>query len=294
MKAKKSSLLLSALTHKFLGAKMNYRLRYFHQRRHFPNLKNPKDMSEILISQLFDTQQCVGYAPFVDKLAVRDYVEWRGLGHILLKHYGVWSRSEDVEFDKLPDKFVLKSNNGCGHHVICRDKSKLDREAAIAEIHIAINSGVTHVEPHYHYVTPRVYAEELIDTGDGSLPVDYKFTCIGGEVMDIFVATDRAVTAHYVTLDSNWQQLPYTKKEYLPKQIPGMPMHLKEMMEVARQLSRDFGFVRVDLYEYKDQPYISELTFFPWGALLYSYTDEAIRLYGEKWHEWKRQQKNRR
>jgi len=290
MEAKKSSILLSRWMHKLFGAKINYRLRYFHQRGHFPNLKNPKDMSEILISQLFDTMKCASYAPFVDKLAVRDYVEWRGLGHILLKHYGVWSRPEDVEFDMLPDKFVLKSNNSCGHHVICRNKSKLNREATIAEMHAAINSGVTNVEPHYHYITPRVYAEELIDTGDDSWPVDYKFTCIGGEVMDIFVATDRAVNVHYVTLDPDWRQLPYTKKEYLPRQIPEAPKHLKEMMGVAQRLSRDFGFVRVDLYEYRDQPYISELTFFPWGAFLYSYTNEAIKLYGEKWHEWHRKQ----
>ena len=290
MEAKKTSLVLSAWSNRLFGSKTSYRLKYFHNRGHFPNLKNPRDMSEVLISQLFTPQQCVSYAPFIDKLAVRDYVAWRGLGHILLKHYGVWSRPEDVEFDKLPEKFVLKSNNGCGHHIICRDKSKLDIKEAIEELHKAINSGVTNAEPHYHYITPRVYAEELIETCDGSLPVDYKFTCIGGEIMDVFVATDRAITAHYVTLDTNWQQLPYTKQEFLPKQIPEAPKHLKEMIEVARQLSRDFGFVRVDLYEYRNQPYISELTFFPWGALLYSYTDEAIKFYGEKWHEWKAMQ----
>lgn len=283
MKAKKSSLIVSKLVRSVFGPKVDYRLKYFHNRRHFPNLNTPKDMSEILISQLFTPSKCVEYAPFVDKLAVRDYIEWRGLGHILLKHYGVWSRPEDIEFDKLPDKFVLKSNNGCGHHIICRDKSKLDIEFAIEEMHRAIDSGVNNLEPHYHYITPRIYAEELIETSDGSLPIDYKFTCIRGEVMDVFVATERAVNAHYCTLDEKWNMLPYTKKEYLPKIIPEAPKHLKDLVNVAKELSRDFGFVRVDLYEYRDQPYISELTFFPWGALLYSYTDEAIKLYGEKY-----------
>ena len=221
---------------------------------------------------------------------MRDYVKWKGLGHILLEHYGVWSRPEDVEFDKLPQKFALKSNNGCGHHIICHDKSVLNRNEAIAEMHLAIDSGVSNVEPHYHYITPRIYAEELIETGDGTLPVDYKFTCIGGEIADIFVATDRAVSAHYITLDEGWNTLPYTKEEYLPKHKPEKPKHLKELAEVARKLSEDFGFVRVDLYEYKGQPFISELTFFPWGALLYSYTDEAIKMYGKKWHEWKDRQ----
>jgi hypothetical protein len=287
MKAKESSLFLSHLTHKLFGAKMNYRLRYFHNRGHFPNLIHPKDMSEILISQMFSPSICASYAPYIDKLTVRDYVEWRGLGHILLKHYGVWSRPEDIEFDKLPQKFVLKSNNGCNHHIICRDKNLLDRDVAIKELHLAIDSGFNNIEPHYHHITPRVYAEELIETVDGSLPVDYKFTCIGGKIMDIFVATDRATSTHYCTLDEKWEPLPYTKKEYLPKHIPEPPEHLDLLLDVSRKLSHDFGFVRVDLYEYRHQPYISELTFFPWGGLLYSYTDEAIKLYGQEWLNWK-------
>ncbi|MEE1001375.1 MAG: ATP-grasp fold amidoligase family protein [Bacteroidales bacterium] len=239
---------------------------------------------------MFTQSVCVSYAPYVDKLAVRDYIQWRGMDNILLKHYGVWSKPEDVEFDKLPDKFVLKSNNGCGHHVICRDKSKLNKSEAIATLHKAIKSGVNNVESHYHNITPRVYAEELIDNGNGELPVDYKFTCIGGEVMDVFVATERATSTKYCTMDKNWQPLPYMKKEYLPKQIPEKPAQLDAMWEVAKQLSRDFGFVRVDLYEYRNQPYISELTFFPWGGFLYGYTDEAIKLYGERWWKWKNKQ----
>ena len=244
-------------------------------------------MSEILISQLFTPEICAAYAPFIDKLVVRDYVTKKGLENILLEHFGVWSRPEDIEFEKLPKKFVLKSNNGCGHHIICRDKDSLDTSRAIKEMHLAIMSGVNHVEPHYHFITPRVYAEELIETKDGNLPVDYKFTCIGGELMDIFVATERAVSTRYCTLDKDWKPLPYTKQAYLPTRMPDTPEHLSEMIDVAKILSKDFGFVRVDLYEYRGQPYISELTFFPWGALLYSYTDEAIKYYGKKWYEWK-------
>lgn len=287
MEAKKSSLFLSAVTEKLFGPKMNYRLRYLHQRGHLPNFKNPKDISEILINKMFTPPICATYTPFVDKLAVRDYIEWKGLGNILLEHYGVWSRPEDVEFDKLPEKFALKSNNGCGHHIICHDKSKLDKQHAIDEMHKAILSGVLNVEPHYHYITPRVYAEELIDVGEGNLPVDYKFTCIGGEIMDIFVATERATNVKYCTLDLNWNPLPYIKDEYRPKSYPEKPEHLNQLVEVAKVLCKDFDFVRVDLYEYKGKPYISELTFFPWGGLMYGYNNEAVKFYGRKWHEIK-------
>ena len=286
MKAKKSSLILSSLAHHMMGAKANYKLRYYHQRGHLPNLKTPQDMSEILISQMFSEAKCREYAPYVDKVKMREYIKNKGMENILLRHYGVWNTPEEIPFDELPQKFVLKSNNGCGNHVICRDKNNLNREEAIATLHRAIEIGKNHVEQHYHYVNPCVFAEELIETSDGSLPVDYKFTCVGGEIMDIFVATERAVNAKYCTLDLNWEPLPYTKKEYLPNEMPKKPKHLKELVEVARLLSKDFGFVRVDLYEYRDQPYISELTFFPWGALLYSYSDEAINLYGKKWLDW--------
>ena len=276
---------LGKWTEKILGPKWNYRLRYYHQRGHFPNLKHPQDMSEILINLMFDEDECKKLTPYVDKLKVRDYVTEKGLGNILLKHFGVWDKPEDVPFDELPNKFVLKSNNGTGNHVICPDKTKLDRSKAIETLNYAIEFGKHHVEAHYTYIEPKVFAEELIETPDGELPIDYKFTCIGGEIMDVFVATERAYGTKYCTLDLDWNQLPYTKPEYMPKSIPPKPKHLKEMVEVAKILSKDFGLVRVDLYEYRDQPYISELTFFPWGALLYSYTDEAIKLYGKKWHQ---------
>lgn len=284
MKENKLSILLSNSVSKIFGSRIDFSLRYYHHRHHFPKLKQPEDMSEILISQILSKDFCAGIAKYVDKIEVRNYVKNKGLDHILLKHYGVWNTPEDVPFEDLPNKFALKSNNGCAHHVICHDKTKLNYDEARKTLHEAIENGLHNVEQHYHYITPKVYAEELIETPDGGLPVDYKFTCVGGEIMDIFVATDRATSTHYCTLDLNWEPLPYTKPEYLPKEIPAKPKHLKEMIEVARKLSEDFGFVRVDLYEYRDQPFISELTFFPWGAMLYSYTDEAIKLYGDKWH----------
>ena len=282
MKAKKSSLLLSKLTEVLFGAKNNYRLRYYHQRGHFPDLKHPKDASEYLISKMFTPSYCQYISQYVDKLKVRDYVRSKGLDNILLKHYGIWDIPENVDFAALPNKFALKANNGCAGHVFCHDKSKLNIHDAVMTIKKSIEAGQNHVEPHYHYITPRVYAEELIETESGALPTDYKFTCIKGEIVDIFVATEREISAKYCTFDTNWKMLPYTKKEYIPAKLPNSPKHLDELINVAKILSKDFDFVRVDLYEYRDQPYISELTFFPWGALLYSYTDEAIKLYGNK------------
>ena len=89
----------------------------------------------------------------------------------------------------------------------------------------------------------------------------------------------------------NWQLSPYMKRDYnLSKQLPEKPKHLDEMWEVAKELSKNFGFVRVDLYEYRDQVYFSELTFFPTGGLMYRYNNEGIKVYGERWWEWKNKQ----
>lgn len=285
MKENKFNSGLGNVVNNIFGAKMNYKLRYYHQRGHWPNLKHPGDMSEILISKMFNEPICRDLSQYVDKVAMRDYIKSKGLESILLKHYGVWDKPEDIPFDELPNHFILKSNNGCGHHVICRDKMSFDPQKAIETLHLAIKSGQEHVERHYRYITPKVFAEELIETPDGDLPIDYKFTCIGGEIMDVFVATERATGAKYSTMDLEWNVLPYIKDVWRPKTIPPQPHDIKALADVAKVLSKDFDFVRVDLYEYRNQPYISELTFFPWGGFLYGYSNEAIKRYGGIWLE---------
>lgn len=128
-----------------------------------------------------------------------------------------------------------------------------------------------------------ILCEQFLDTDDGSLPTDYKFTCIKGEIADIFVAVERDKKAKYCTYDIQWNLLNYTKPGYLPSQLPSKPRLLSEMISVAEKLSEDFSFVRVDLYESNDRIYFGELTFSPWGGHMYSYTDQAIQILGNKY-----------
>ena len=107
---------------KTLGRKVNYSLRYFSHRHRFPNFKSPSDLSErILTSMLSD--DFLKYAEYADKVRVREYVIKKGLQEILLKQYGSWENAEDIPFDSLPEKFILKANNGSGGHIICTNKS---------------------------------------------------------------------------------------------------------------------------------------------------------------------------
>ena len=264
-----------------VGEKAARSLRYFHQRGRFPNLKNPRDLSEKIMASML-SPSFARYAPYADKVKVRDYIRERGLEDILLEHYGVWERPEEIDFASLPDKFILKTNNGCGGHVICKDKSQLDIPAAVKTLNKALNKGVHSIERHYRAIEPRVFAEELLDTGTDQWPTDYKIQCFRGRPDHFFVGVERSFRAKFCTFDLDWNQLPYTKPEYMPQEMPVRPDHIERMLEIAEKLSEGFDCVRVDLYEWKGSVYFSELTFSSWGGLMYSYTDEAIKLLGTK------------
>lgn len=282
MKSSKINLVTSDIVRYLFGPCINYRLRYLRLRKKFPNLKKPNDLSERIISAMYYYPGFEKYAPYADKYLVRDYIKTKGLEEILLKHYGVWDKPEDIPFETLPNKYILKANNGSGNHYICKNNKKVDIAAAIAILNKSLNNGLNHIEPHYRAIKPKVFCEELIDTGTDAFPTDYKFTCVNGKICDIFVAVERAVNAKYITMDTEWNILPYTRKEFLPDFVPEKPKHLDEMIRIAKKLSEDFVFVRVDLYEYKDRVFFSELTFSPWGGMMYSYTDDAIKVIGSK------------
>jgi hypothetical protein len=251
---------------------------------HFPDFKNPKDLSERILASML-SPDFMKYAIYADKIKVRDYVKEKGLSHILLRHFGVWDNPEEIDFSELPDKFVLKTNNGYGNHIFCKDKRELNKKHTVKILKRNLkncHSVDINLEPHYKLIEPKVYCEELIDTGSASWPIDYKFTCIKGEPFDIFVASEIERKARYNTFDLNWNLLPYTRKEFMSKLNPPKPKNLEEMIRIAKILSEDFDFVRVDLYESEDKIFFGELTFSPWGGIFYSYTNEALIYLGNK------------
>lgn len=264
-----------------LGRKTGYKIRYYHNRGHWPNLKHPKDLSEILISKIL-TNEFVKYAPYADKIQVREYIKEKGLGEHLLTHYHYWDSPSKIKSEDLPDKFVLKTSNGAGgkYIVVCQDKKDFNLENA-KKIMAKSLSNKAKYEFQYNVIKPFIICEELMETGSDVWPTDYKITCIHGQPVDIFVCSEREKEVKFCTRNIDWSDLPNIKQSYLPTIAPKRPKHLDEMIEIARILSADFDFVRVDLYEYNDKVYFGELTFSPWGGLLYGYTDDAIKKYGE-------------
>lgn len=262
------------------GARLNYKIRYYHQRHHFPNFKNPQDLSERILAAMLK-QEFLKYADYADKIKVRDYVKSKGLENILLHQYGQWEKAEDINWDELPGRFIIKANNGCGGHLICTDKATLDiaRVNSLMDGLLQVDK-LSRVEPHYAYIEPKILAEELM--GDGvTLPEDYKFYCINGKVDHVMVVGDReSGKRKVITMSPDWKVLPYVRENLMPSSIPSKPDNFSLMLEYAEKLSSDFEFVRVDLYNISGTIYFGELTFSPNGGLMYSYTNEAIKEIG--------------
>jgi hypothetical protein len=261
--------------------KLLYRLQYFHQRGKFPNLKQPKDLSEHVLSEMIKPSFAIKYANYADKIKVRQYVKEMGLEEILLKHYGIWDNANKIDFNELPDKFVLKTNNGCGGQIFCRDKSKLDIKKSILQLNKIINLPYYfNKEPQYKLINPLIFCEELIDTGSDNLPVDYKFFCIKGKPISVVVYSDRKVHKRRCMLDMDWNLQNGLKNNRMPETFPNKPKHFDKMKMIAKKLSKEFDFVRVDLYEEGNKLWFGELTFTPSGGLFRSLSDEAIRFMG--------------
>ena len=226
------------------------------------------------------------YADYADKVKVREYVRSKGLDDILLKQYGAWEDANLIPFYQLPDRFILKANNGSGGHYICTDKSKLDIPTVIRDMNTTL-VGASHLrntEPHYCAIKPMILAEELM--GDGhTLPTDYKFFCIRGKVVFIFLCVERENGVKFGTVDTDWTPLNYVYKRFAPKNLPAKPDNFDEMIKISENLAKDFDFVRVDLYDDNGNIKFGELTFSPEGGIMSYFKDETLRILGEKFEE---------
>ena len=270
------------------GRRAAYTYRYFTVRGRLPNFSHPKNLSEIIISRII-SDETVKFADYADKIKVRDYIREKGLESILLTHYHYWDNPDEIELSELPDKFVLKTNNGEGGHdvVICRDKKSFDVGSAKEKLRGSLSKKGKY-DYQYNYIKPRILCEELIETADGSQPTDYKFLCLHGEPVSIFVASDRNENgkACFCSKTIDWQPLNDIRSKFNPSHDVAKPKHLAEMVAIAKILSADFELVRVDLYEYKDQVFFGELTFSPGGGL-FSYNLDALERYGRIYNDGK-------
>ena len=272
---------------------LKWRYRYVFKKK--LDLKNPNDLNEkILWAKLFsDTSR---WTELADKYKVRKYVEDLGLGEYLVKLFAVWYDAKEVDFNVLPDSFIIKANNGDGkgtNKIIRKSELTEEKKAKVVKtidewLHRK-NIGALHAEPQYKGMKPCVIAEEVLplDPGAASL-TDYKIWCFNGKAYYIWVCNDRSGggnSAHVMTYDLDWTPHPefsVFNSDYLQGEIIPRPDNLDEMLAVAEKLSVGFPELRVDLYNVHGHIYFGELTFTSQGGFMDFYTPEFNKELGGK------------
>lgn len=231
------------------------------------HLKNPVGFNEKL-NWLKLNHIHPEYTQLVDKLAVRDYIREKIGEDYLFPLLGSWDSFDDIDFDALPDKFVLKCNHDSGSVKLITDKSKMDKAAlkAFFERRLAMNAYCLGREYPYKDVPPKMMAEAFMEAPDGGGINDYKFFCFQGKPKLLFVATDRATDVRFDFFDMDFQHLDIVNiHEQSGKEIQ-KPSCFEEMKSLAETLSQGMEFVRIDLYEIGGRVYFGEFTFFHGGG----------------------------
>lgn len=226
-------------------------------------MKNPKTYNEKLNwLKLHDHNPL--YTTLVDKFEVKSYVQ-KLIGGYIIPTLGVWERFDDIDFDRLPNQFVLKCTHDSEGLVVVKDKNLLDKKAAKEKIESALKQNFYYIGREWPYknVKPRIIAEQYMeDHVDGELR-DYKFFCFNGEPKLMYVASDRSsdhVKFDYYDMEFNHVDLQQKyPNAYRPLRKPDS---FDEMIRLAKKLSKGFPHVRIDFYEVDGHTYFGEFTFY--------------------------------
>lgn len=240
------------------------------------NWDNPKTFSEKL-QWLKLNDRNPTYSQMVDKFASKQFVEDRiGKEHVIPVVGGPWNHPDEIDFDALPEQFVLKTTHDCGGVLICRNKSKLDVPAAKAFLlkHLQRDYYLHCREWPYKAVKPRIYAEQCLCGAQETTGIsDFKFFTFNGEPKLMYIAGGRdysnkdkqVVYADFFDMEYNHVDLKIDH-ENAPV-CPEKPENFELMVECARKLAQGTKHLRVDFYEIDGKLYCGELTFFHCGGL---------------------------
>lgn len=227
------------------------------------------------------------YVTFADKYAVKKIVSERLGEEYVAKCYGVWDRAEEIEWDNLPNRFVLKTTHDGGNNgvFIVRDKQKADREKIIRGVNESLHRDTFKIGREWPYkdIPRRVFAEEYLEDASAELR-DYKFFCFDGNVKYLFIATERQsggeVKFNY--FDADFNDLGIVQHHPMSDKLVAKPVTFEKMKELAAELSKGIPAVRVDLYEVNGKVYFGEYTFFHHGGFVPFHPDKWDFVWGEQ------------
>lgn len=226
------------------------------------NLEDPKTFSEkIQWLKLYDvTPEKIRLC---DKYLVRDWIKEKIGDEYLVPFLGKWDRAEDIDFNALPDSFVLKTNHSSGWNIVVPDKSKLDKKKAVRKLDRWMHTDFAcfmGYEMQYRDVRRRIIAEEYIGDGVHELD-DYKVMCFHGKPHVIWIDRGRHTDHRRNLYDKDWNKYPVTMLVPNLHEDPPAPVNLKKMWELSEILSQGFICARIDFFEVEGRLYFGEITF---------------------------------
>lgn len=234
------------------------------------NWKNPQTFNEKLQwLKVYDHNP--EYTKMVDKYEAKKYVASIIGEEYIIPTLGVWDSVDEIDWESLPKQFVLKCTHDSGGLVVCRDKNKLDKEAAIKKLKKSFKVKFYYSTREWPYknVKPRVIAEKYMEDSSGEL-TDYKYFCFNGEPKAIFVASDRldpTVETKFDFFDMDFNHLDFRGGHPNATKPVLKPLGFEHMKVLARKLSKGIPHVRVDFYDIDGKVYFGELTFYHWGGM---------------------------
>lgn len=255
------------------------------------NWEMPKTLNEKINWLKINSDTSI-WTRLADKYLVREFIKENDLSNILVPLIGKWSSPDDIDFEKLPNSFVLKTNHGSGEIIVVKDKSLVNQSEIKEKLKQYLKEpyGYFGGEFHYMLIDRCIIAEELLIDKNKSFStslIDYKVWCFNGEPYLIWTCYSRTHDYTYVTsYDCNWNYHPeYSvyNDHYRDggNKVP-CPKTLKEMLNVARILSKGFPQVRIDFYDVNDKLYFGEMTFTSAGGYMTFYTKEALIEFGNQ------------
>ncbi len=232
------------------------------------NLSDPKTFNEkIQWLKLYDSTPIK--TRLADKYLVREWVKETVGEKYLVNLLGVWDSFDEIDFEQLPNQFVLKANHASGWNIIVHDKSTLNISEAKGKFdswmskNYAYNNGL---ELHYANIPHKIIAEEYIADLDGDI-FDYRFFCFNGKPTYLWVDIGSGTTNHKRNIyDLNWNLQNYKVNYPNIQPEPTKPENLDKMVALAEKLCAPFAFVRVDFYNINGKIYFGEMTFTPQGG----------------------------
>ena len=251
---------------------------YYRTHKKWPNLIQTDTYDEY-IHWLMVNVYNEAYNKYVDKAEVRNYVKECGFKDLLIPVFGIYKKVEDINYNELPNEFVLMANNGSGsdYYVICTNKLKMDIKKVNKKLNAALTSHFWKYLCEYQYknISPKILCMEYLKSPNSDRLTDYKVVCVNGKATRILVCTGRNEGRDYYSTD--WQYLDHVLPQYRSREVIERPRCLEQMLQAAEKLSAPFPLARIDFYEVMGKLYFGEITLTP-SAGCHKYLNEKGQL----------------